>query len=280
MPSSVTVTQLNESELSETQQQDIRAAFNRLYAFATHDPEIRKARLIPRAILKSPNCDKEWTVVHVHRGTSQVIEFRRPKANPFRYAIEGPAGIGKTTMLGRYAGGDLTELRKSPFALLAGTTDDFAYFRVATRLFSAYQKLSFDPPFIDRSDWMAPLVYNAYYNGYLFLFADDDVRDFIKHITPYEVIHIDDPDLTDEQLHARILKRGGMDYSCPLEYTAITRTMFALTANHYGLRTMTPTELAVLICQFKSTQLPSATVFPAATKLETVVDVPERPESV
>jgi hypothetical protein len=222
-----------------------RRELYRLYAFGESDPAIQNATLKFHSRLSSHNT--HCAVYHVGRDpeyAGPIPNMKPPSSCPDRvhYALEGAAGIGKTTMLGRQAGGDLNELRRGPWGLLAGTTDDFAYFRLAARIMMAG-----DNQLQDRSDWMASLIYNAYYRGFIFLFEDQDLRDFVKNITPYEILVIDDPEISDSQLHARIIARGGMDSGMDEDYTVITRRLFQLVAEHYNLRTLTTTQAAALI---------------------------------
>lgn len=205
--------------------------FLSLYAFGDRDPQIAQAHLSLRETIRF--AERECHIITVRR--PDPVKAKPRTAAPIRdyYAFEGAAGLGKTTLLGEHAGGDLTELRRPPWSLLAGTTDDFAYFRVAVRIITARSNI------IDRSDWLAPLVYNAYQRGFLFLFDEPDLQDFIRDVTPYEVILIDEPTLSDNDLHQRIVNRGGLDCTMPLEYTVLTRELFRIAARHYGLRTLT-----------------------------------------
>jgi hypothetical protein len=240
----------------------IRKEFEKLYAFGDRDPELVNSRLtLARSIARG---EKTWHIVLVERpaGSPTIADLltTTPKVRS-GYAIEGPAGIGKTTLLGgKFAGGDLNELRKQPWTLLAGTRDDYSYFRLAARMMSSNGYL------VDRSDWVAPLVYNAYYSGFLFLFADPDLISFISQITPYEVLMLDDDTLSDEDLHRRIQERGGMDKDMPLDYTVITREFFAVVAKHYKLRQITPGQARAIIKPFLEQDI--VTHFPSFVREE------------
>ena len=58
---------------------------------------------------------------------------------------------------------------------------------------------------------------------------------------------MDDPAISDQDVHARIVERSGMDKNVPLEYTTITRQLFNIVADHYKLERCKPSDIPRLI---------------------------------
>ena len=208
--------------------------FHNKYVFGANDPALSRDKIelvIAHTIRLGDRC---WYVVRVRSKNPPIIQHKPVSLRETRYALEGPAGLGKSTLLGRWAGGDLAELRKGPYHLLCGMTEEFANHRRYLRASAAGSA-----PIVDRDDWLSSTVYCAYYTGAMFLYDDPHLVLFPRLSSDYDTIVVDDPNLTDEALHQRIVERGSFDSHMPLSYTTITRIFFKLAAKHYNLMTMT-----------------------------------------
>lgn len=164
-------------------------------------------------------------------------------------AIEGIAGVGKSTLLRSLiqphdnCHGDLQDQRNSPFACLTGVKEEHSFCRQTLRA-RCWDKHSI----LDRSDWLAPMVYSAYAFGVFVLYENPHIIDWLLNMTDYDVVIMEDAALTDEQIHERITTRALMDKNVPLEYTILTRRLFKFAALHYGLPVLQPDEIKQLIC--------------------------------
>lgn len=219
----------------------VRDCFEEMYPFGDTDSTIMEAVLDIVQILTYGK--RQWFVVNVHQPSKKPAEYIYPRFTPDeeKLYVEGAAGMGKSTLLGDYTGGDLQEIRDSPLGLLSGIGEVFGFFR--SRLRNNKARI------VDRSDWVAPMVYSAYANSVLFLF-NGNCRKFIKTASPGRVVILDEPSITDEELCLRIQMRGKMDKNAPLEYTNVTRHFFRVIAKHYDLPIVNVNELKVLINSF------------------------------
>lgn len=222
----------------------VKGVFAACYPFGSVDPVILDARLQIELKYRpklcgcaEPGSPHEWFVVTVSAGNARAHralgDALRASARPLPIAVEGPAGIGKTTMLGPYAGSDLTEIRQSPFGLLTGHGDEFSMARRVLRRIQSRGNI------IDRSEWLASTVYASYARRVMFLFAEP-LKTFLKLASPHRVVVVDNPKLSTLDLHNRIIARGGPDKHEPPCYTEVTRLFFSLAAKHYELERMTP----------------------------------------
>lgn len=149
-----------------------------------------------------------------------------------RYAIEGVAGLGKSTLIKKLAkpvGTDLQELRDNPkHGVLMGQCEDNLYYRLKART-----QLSKDAWLIDRSNYLAATVYGGYIRKSLFVYLDKDQIDFITD-EPYETLVLL-PDVMLETVAQRIKNRNKMDRDVPFDYTVLTFSLFNIVAFAYGL---------------------------------------------
>lgn len=218
--------------------QDARDAFTKMYAFGEEDPAIILAKI--RVVGELTFGNETWQVVKVRSFDGELMSPGKIKALPQGFAIEGPAGIGKTTILQQHGfdGGDLCELRAGPFGLLAHQEGCGPYYSSILR----QSKL----PIVDRSDWMASLVYTAYSTHIMWLYDDSHLINFLSQGMGRTTLLVDDLTLSNKALHSRIINRGGFDAHTDLSYTAITRSLFHIAARHYHIPIITLDALAAL----------------------------------
>lgn len=230
---------------------DARHVYNARFPFADNDPKVLNTTLSLRWVIRctidnnddyASEISNDWYIIRVGRKIPDIFDTPDNPHNRIRrkpIALEGPAAIGKTTLiseLGEPIGGDMAEIRSTPLAPLVGGTDcGSAYFRQLMRL-GSMSKL------IDRSDWLSADVYGAYQTKFLFVFAHHGIRDLITHGPSYRTVIIDDLGIDSVDLHARLVQRGGWDSQSPLAYTLVTRHMFAYCAKFYELPVFTPAE--------------------------------------
>lgn len=237
----VTRDQLPSARLATLDSQ-CRSTFQSLFPFAERDLNVQSHRVELSHLLTLG--DDAWHVCLVYRGSSLSLDAPKLQRFPkMMLAVEGPAGVGKTTILDKYncAGGDMADLRRGIYNVLVQGTQAMSYFWLALRMFETRG------PVIDRSDWLASTVYGAYNSRYLYLMADEPIKQLMVQAPPYRIVILDDEELSDEEIHERVQRRDGIDAATPLSYTTVTRELFRLCARHYGFDYVSPSELDQLI---------------------------------
>lgn len=199
-----------------------------LAAFPT-DPKIQSIaeNLEIRNVITCNSADPndEW-IIAIINPLEEKAEYRQMDFAGDQLYIEGPAGIGKTTLLGKKFGtGDLQQIRDSQFAAL--TRMDLG----THRLRDFVRKIS-QQWVVDRSSWLSPAIYGGYIEKVIFLYGGH-LRALFGACE--NILILENPKLSNEDLHQRVQRRGGMDAKMPLKYHTICRELFQIFAEHYGL---------------------------------------------
>jgi len=247
----VSLTSPTETKLASEEKQFIRMQYDQCFAFASTDPKISNVRLNPIGYLTVTNHPIRWYVVRIHVPPTDLFDlvnskekyllFKDQKASAGkRLVVEGCHGMGKTTALGKYAGGDLQQLRDGPLGALAGTGDEFGHTCQILRNLVSQNK-----PYVDRSMWLSSAIYSAYHRKVLFLLQGDELR-FMRLYEPNIVI-LDDPSLSNDDIATRVKARGRMDAHAPNTYTPIVREFYRIVSREYNIPTVTPDELQQMI---------------------------------
>lgn len=187
------------------------------------------------SVISCPSAkDEEWIIAIVHpleEKPTEIPWIERSQAASTRIAqknqvfIEGPAGIGKSTLLKPFIGGDLQELRNSKYAAL--TRLDLG----TQRIRDGIRKNDSDP-LIDRSSWLSYAIYGGYYEKVIFLYGG-----YLKPAfsSCENILILDDFSLSNEDLYERVKNRGAMDKDMPLYYHTISRHLFRTFSDYYGI---------------------------------------------
>lgn len=175
---------------------------------------------------------KDALLVNLKANLCETITHNFKLSPHEQYAVDGIAGLGKTTMLDKYgspSGTDLQDLRDHPvYGVLCGLSEDNLYYRLKAR-----QQLSRGRWLIDRSNHLAPTVYAAYARKAMFLYLDQQQQDFIID-EPYQTFVLK-PNVPLVEVASRIATRGKMDREVPLAYTVLTYSMFNIAAYCYNI---------------------------------------------